>query len=495
MQKLKSFTDWDNLYFLTASVVLGLVIAISLLEYRAGDFWVYSSIAYYLSEAPFRPGNPISDASTLNTTYWPYLVLVGCIANVSSLEPYQVLSLLAPCNALFLLWSFRKFVVSLTAETKAPALSLLFVLLYWGREAYFHGGFLHLLGLTFTAANPSTLGLAIVFFLGSRWRRLDSAQSPLSDVVAAVSFISLIIVHQLSWLLAAVLLVSLCVLQSYNSLYRRSFEAAALIVCSLGLAWFWPMFPLARIVFAEGGDSATGALIFYDAHLQCMIPTFIFVLITFFRFRKNKCDSLALSVSFLLGIYLLSVLSDSWSYGRVLAFINILSCICAADFFIRNYRQSTYVVQKGYLGLLWLSMLWFGTIRGIELSDALRYYKPDVQGGYKELEEVTIGIPKQRTILAPKAYGVVLNGLGYKVVINDRNSLFLEDFTAREKFVERFYAFEPVGPDQERFPGTYSFDFLVCDVMCQRQKELYQFIESNYSLFSSSKVFKIFERT
>src|SRR5262245_53334793 len=149
------------------AVALAVLVFCALHAWRGfwvSDFWEHAAVVRELAVRPFSPRHPILAVDATHAFFSPYHLPIALAARPTAASPISALAIAGLVNIVLLVLALRRFLVRLLPEgAAATPYALVFILLLWGRDAWWWSGFLHIDFLPFVVPYPSTFAAAGMF--------------------------------------------------------------------------------------------------------------------------------------------------------------------------------------------------------------------------------------------------------------------------------------------------------------------------------------------
>jgi hypothetical protein len=316
-------------YLLLCSALFLLLWAHSWSDAWLGDFWIYTATVAELAASPLHPRHPLFGNDFAFAFLSPYTWALGVAARLSGLSAFQVVVLQGFVNLALLAWAVHAFVATWLRRPAASFYAMLFILLLWAPDAWRFSGFLHLRSLAFVLPYPSTFAFAVA--LGTlAWfpKRIESGSSAWAALVVPI-MATLWILHPVNGLF---LTLGLLVASVETARPVRHWVTFVLVfAASLGLAFAWPLFPVADLWFGQLGRVHEGNDTMYQGPLPRIAPALLAIPWLLLRLRRNPRDPLSLLALSLGALVVFGGLSGQWTFGRLIAHVAILLHVALAD--------------------------------------------------------------------------------------------------------------------------------------------------------------------
>ncbi|MFJ9814283.1 hypothetical protein ACIRU3_03240 [Streptomyces sp. NPDC101151] len=424
-----------------AALVLVLLLLVIVRLPWAGDLGMHAATVQRLRHSLLHPGNPLVDADTPSPYYSPWMLLLGCLARITSLSVFDVLRIGALVGLGLLVTGVWRYVRTLSDHRVAPALAILCLVFLWGPLLFNWSGFLGLNSLALTVSYPSVLALGLSFHLWAWLTRALRGESGWGVWLWLGLLWGLILLcHQFTGVVASLgALAVVIAARPGRALLLRLGTAAAMGVVLLAL---WPYYDFFAL-FSAGADLEAIHRPLYE-HLPGRFGLVLLGVVALgLRLRRDRRDPLV--VFFLLGVLVFAAggLTGHYSWGRALPAVLIPAQLAAALEVVSAGRRTVRVGWACVLGAALAVGAWAqaGTLGYVVGRDALpgavaaKYRTPWV--GYQWITPwVKYGdVVMARTVPSRQipAYGPYTVAPGYPDV-------FLPDEARRDAAVTRYFA-------------------------------------------------------
>ncbi len=324
--------DWwrgPGRYLLLGAALFVLLLEHSWTDAWLGDFWIYVATVEELAESPFHPRNPLFGNDYAFAFLSPYTWALGIASRLTGLGSFEVLVVQGLVNLALLLGALYAFVATWLHRRSAAFYALLFVLFLWGRDPWMFSSFFHLRSLAFVLPYPSTFAAALALASLAAFPRFARSGSNAWAAFAVPVTAVLWIIHPVSGLF---LWMGLIAWSLGAPRPRRHWVALALAFgAGLGLAFAWPLCPLADLWFRQVGLVHQGNDAMYSDPLHRVAPALLGAPWLLLRLKRNPRDPLALLALGLAGLITYGGLFGKWSYGRLISHAVLLLQVTLAD--------------------------------------------------------------------------------------------------------------------------------------------------------------------
>ncbi|MEU7056388.1 hypothetical protein [Streptomyces sp. NPDC046197] len=455
-----------------ALVVVLLLLVIARLPW-AGDLGMHAATIERLRHNLMHPGNPLVAADTPSPYYSPWMVLLGCVADVTGLSVFVVLRLAALAGLGLLLTGVWRYVRTLSAHRAAPALAVLCLVLLWGTALINWSGFLALNSLALTVSYPSVFALGLAFhFWASLTRALRTPTGWGGWLGLGALWAVTLLCHQFTGVVATLGgLATVLVARPAPALWPRLGASAAL---GLLVLWLWPYYDFFALSSA-GGDLEEVHRALYAHFARRYWLTLIGVAALGRRWRRDRWDPLA--AFFLLGtvVCLAGWASGHYSWGRALPAALIPAQLAAAVEVVearpRAVRKRWAWVLAGALALgAWTQAGVIGYVVGRQaLPKALAVdYTPPWAGYHWITPYVRYG----DVVMARAFPSRLIPAYGPYTVAPGYPDFFLPDESRRSDAVERYFARGTPGAERWDLLRQYGVRWVVDEGRPRRDPEL-----------------------
>ncbi|MGW3356638.1 hypothetical protein ACWDFL_14630 [Streptomyces bungoensis] len=408
----------------------------------AGDLGMHAATVQRLRHSLLHPGNPLVDAATPSPYYSPWMVLLGCVARITSLSVFDVLRIGALAGLALLVTGVWRYVRTLSAHRAAPALAFLGLVLLWGPLLFEWSGFLGLNSLALTVAYPSVFALGLSFHF---WAWLTRALRAEATGWAAwlglgVMWALILLCHQFTGVVAS--LGALATVIAARPGRQALLRLAAALALGVALLWLWPYYDFFSL-FSAGADLEAIHRPLYG-HLAGRFGLVLLgVAALGLRWRRDRWDPLVLF--FLLGalVFAAGGLTGHYSWGRALPAALIPAQLAAALEAVSAGRRAVRTGWACVLGAALAVGAWTqaGTLGYALDKDALpaavaaKYHQPWV--GY---QWITPWVKYGDVVMAETWPARQIPAYGPYTVAPGYPDVFLPDAAERTAAVRRFFA-------------------------------------------------------
>ncbi|MGW2748669.1 hypothetical protein [Streptomyces sp. NPDC001450] len=311
-----------------AALVLVLMLLVIVRLPWAGDLGMHAATVQRLRHSLLTPGNPLVDADTPSPYYSPWMLLLGCLARITSLSVFDVLRIGAVVGLGLLATGVWRYVRTLSAHRAAPALAILSLVFLWGPLLFNWSGFLGLNSLALTVSYPSVFALGLSFHFWAWLTRALRAETRWGVWLWLGLLWGLILLcHQFTGVVASLgALAMVIAARPGREVLLRLGAASALGVV---LLWLWPYYDFFSL-FSAGADLEAIHRPLYD-HLAGRFGLVLLGVVALgLRRRRDRWDPLVLF--FLLGVlvFVTGGLTGHYSWGRALPAVLIPAQLAAA---------------------------------------------------------------------------------------------------------------------------------------------------------------------
>ena len=311
-----------------AVLVLVLLLLVIVRLPWAGDLGMHAATVQRLRHSLLHPGNPLVDADTPSPYYSPWMLVLGCLARVTSLSVFDVLRIGALAGLGLLVSGVWRYVRTLSAHRAAPALALLSLVLLWGPLLFNWSGFLGLNSLALTVSYPSVFALGLSFHFWAWLTRALRAETGWGRWLGLGLLWALILLcHQFTGVVAS--LGALAMVIAARPGRQTLLRLGAALAVGMLLLWLWPYYDFFAL-FSAGADLEAIHRPLYD-HLAGRFGLVLLGVVALgLRWRRDRWDPLVLF--FLLGALMFAAggLSGHYSWGRALPAALIPAQLAAA---------------------------------------------------------------------------------------------------------------------------------------------------------------------
>ncbi|MDQ3898163.1 MAG: hypothetical protein M3326_13135 [Actinomycetota bacterium] len=328
----------------------------------AVDIWEHAAAARELAQRPLHPRHPLlAGVDAPHQFFSPYHLAVGLFSRVTGLSIVTAFNVAAVANVVLLFVGLRLFVQALRLRRHADFWALLFMLFLWGPGAWVFSGFHHFDVLTLVASYPSMFVKGLIFICF--WAHLRYLRS--GDVRWLLPVLGISTVVLLAHPVDAVALAIGVLALTWTADVERRDRALVLTVAAIGLsvllASLWPYYSLTALLFgkaAEGFRTAgdAGDRDMYVDVLKRMSLCLVVLPFIVGRLERWRSEPLAVMFVGLVAAYSYGYLTEDWSYGRLIASIQIVAAIILADERARVGEMAIVLGEVGRPLLRWIQV-------------------------------------------------------------------------------------------------------------------------------------------
>lgn len=299
------------------------------------DLWEHAAAARELGARPFNPRHPLLPVDRPHQFFSPYLMGVGLFSRFTGLSIVNALNFAAVFNLVLVLVGLRLFVRRLTSRPHVDFYALLFILFLWGPGAWFFSGFLHFDVIVVVLSYPSTFCKGLVFL--SLWAHINYIEKDDTRwllptlVMATVIFLS----HPVDAIFLGIGVLALSV-SLPGTRGRHAVLTVATMAGAFLLAFAWPPLPFFDLLFGEATEGYRRSIAGADRDMYVdILPrlglALVVVPFALHRLKSWRTDPLVLMFFGTLAAYAFGWYTDNWSYGRLIASVQVVGAIMLAD--------------------------------------------------------------------------------------------------------------------------------------------------------------------
>ncbi len=225
-------------------VLLVLMTSSTLYEVGDWDFWEHSAVVKELATHPLSPQHPLFKLNEPHAFYSPYLLFVGLLARLSSLNPIDALAMAGLFNLLLFLISFRLFIHYFFNKfhDAIAFYGLILILFLWPASALDWSGFIHFKILRWVLPYPSTFVIGLTFLIFSLYHfALNKTNRPLILLTGLLLAVA-ILTHPPTAVVTCIGILAIS-LHFYNIIgFRALLTGWSLLIGVVTLVFLWPYF-------------------------------------------------------------------------------------------------------------------------------------------------------------------------------------------------------------------------------------------------------------
>jgi alpha-1,6-mannosyltransferase len=213
----------------------------------------------------------------------------------------------------------------------AAPYALIFILVFWGSEAWSWSGFLHWFALPYVAPYPSTFAAALTLL--SLSLLLDHLAQPRLwrlVVLGLLTSLTLLVHPTTAVVLLASLPVVLVTVRGPDRI-RRAVPVVLTVALATALAIAWPYFSLLSLLTTRSPDFDKDSLSLYERTIVRIWPALVLLPAALWRLRSDRRSPAVFIFAFLGMIYCIGAVSGAYGLGRVIAWVVVFIDISAAQ--------------------------------------------------------------------------------------------------------------------------------------------------------------------
>ncbi|MFJ9869586.1 hypothetical protein [Streptomyces sp. NPDC101165] len=311
-----------------AALVLVLMLLVIVRLPWAGDLGMHAATVQRLRHSLLNPGNPLVDVDTPSPYYSPWMLLLGCLARITSLSVFDVLRIGAVIGFGLLTTGVWRYVRTLSAHRAAPALAILSLVFLWGPALFNWSGFLGLNSLALTVSYPSVLALGLSFHFWAWLTRALRSETRWAVWLGLGLLWGLILLcHQFTGVVASLGALAMVIAARPGRAVLLRLGAA--LVLGMVLLWLWPYYDFFSL-FSAGADLEAIHRPLYD-HLAGRFGLVLLGVVALgLRWRRDRWDPLVLFFTLGVLVFAAGGLTGHYSWGRALPAVLIPAQLAAA---------------------------------------------------------------------------------------------------------------------------------------------------------------------
>ncbi|HEX2046837.1 MAG TPA: hypothetical protein VHF27_03675 [Acidimicrobiales bacterium] len=355
---------FEHRYLVLCAVVLLFMVSYLAKNTWAGavDIWEHAAAARELAERPFDPRHPLlSGVDRPHQFFSPYHLAIGLSARVTGVSVVTAFSVAAIANLILLFVGLRLFVQGLGLRPHTDFWALLFMLFLWGPGAWIFSGFHHFDVLALVVSYPSIFVKGLVFI--SFWAHLKYLRSAAPRWLLPTLAVSAVVLlaHPVNAIALGIGVLALTWTADVERRDRALVLTVATLALSLLLAMLWPYYSLYGLLFGEAteGFRTAGDVGDRDMYVDVVKRLCLALVVVPFLFRRLerwRSDPLALMFVGLLAAYGYGYFTEDWSYGRLIAQVQIVAAIILADERARVGEMAMALGEAGRPILRWIQV-------------------------------------------------------------------------------------------------------------------------------------------
>ena len=423
------------------AVALAVLVFCALHAWRGfwvSDFWEHAAVVRELAVRPFSPRHPILAVDATHAFFSPYHLAIALAARATGASPISALAIAGLVNIVLLVLALRRFLVRLLPEgAAATPYALVFILLLWGRDAWWWSGFLHIDFLPFVVPYPSTFAAAGMFLgLSLLLDALDHGRVRAFGGIAILVAVC-VIIHPPTAVVLFAGLAALFVARAHTRWLINGALLLGAVVAGVAATMAWPYFPVLNLLVAPPREFHRYGAVFYQRVPAQIWPALLALPVLAWRLRRTRRDPLVLFVAFLGAIYALGAITGAYGLGRVIAYIVVfiliaLACAVATWECRLPARRAWLVPAYALLVAGVFAAYHRGRLVGIVRAEAPTW---------PVIEKILAPVAPADVVLTDSRTSYVVPALTGGHVIGWRHPIYwVPDQTERRQALERFFA-------------------------------------------------------
>jgi alpha-1,6-mannosyltransferase len=404
---------------------------------QGGDFWQHAAAVRELARHPLAPMHPQLLLTAPTPFFTPYTLGAALVSRATGVDAVSTLSALGIVNLVLWLIGLRVFLSACTRERADTAAfyTLVFTLLWWGRDPWLYSGFFHLRALVYVLPYPSTFATAITLIaLGANARRVAGGSQLWLPLIALVAGI-VVLTHPLTFVFFAIgIAAQVC---TSGAPVRDAIRVVVVMSVVGGLCLLWPYFPLAALVTSQSQVFDADNREMYQGVLRAVWPTMVLFGWALTRRSVGWPRWLGAMLAGLCVVYAFGGSTSRYSYGRTLPGIVLAMQSWAA---LAIARAETAGIQTPTPSAWWRRALPVAAlVIGFALSHgAIRaFVHPRVDPSYEFLEHV---VAPDAVVLTDLDSGRIVAAYSGRIVAAAHAIAFVAGMDDRKADVERFFS-------------------------------------------------------
>lgn len=428
------------------AVVLWIGLAIQNAQRQFGsDIWQHVPAINEFMANPLDPDHIYVSGRVPHQSLNAYHLILGFLGSLFGLSAIHTAQIAGLFNAAAILLLFPQFVRSFVTHRRAPVIALLLTTLAWGPNSWRFSGFLNLNSIGFGTPYPSHFAIWMSFLIIWVLRRAIESRSLRLRYLLPMGLGGFLVVNA-----HPITLGGLGIFAGALALERRSRQGAvgvAVIALSALIGTLiWPFFDLFEIVADWSVFDAENEAM-YDRVLMRLAPALLGLWPLLIRYRRDRRDALFLAFTGTLIVYLLGLVLDRATYGRILPFMAMSLHLALAgsiamwfDRQSRALRRRSVAVGFG-LGLLALILASPAVVRMVPhaILPAQIRSDPKLATDFEFVVPIGSIIEQGDVVLAPPEISTPLASVGADLV-TFRPVPFLPDQVQRKEDAIDFFS-------------------------------------------------------
>lgn len=404
-----------------------------------GDFWEHAAVVKALSENLLHPSNPIIKGDMPHAFFSPYSLLVASFARIVHLDSVTALGYAAFANLIIFLFGFYAFCVALFGERARPvaALSLLFILFFWGKAPFNWSGFYHFKVLSYVLPYPSTFAMGLSLFTLSLVVKEQPSAWYTRKTIWVILLNTIVVLthpHTGMFLFIALATLNFC-FGEYDAKYAL-LKSALQIIPAILLALVWPYFTIADFLFGNNHDFQESSKGLFTGRLRINWPVLLVFPGLLVIKRDKAIHFLLLTIVIMSGLYLVGFFSKQYVAGRLVSDIVMfahfllayMAVICLSQKLTRNSILYLSLLAAGICTSLYLNGKAF-----IDTINPKRFNTPQKYGFLRNT------VSTDDVILADETSDEFIPAFSGKVITAVKPIYWIPDIEERKRNVHSFF--------------------------------------------------------
>lgn len=475
----------NNRYWVASFSLFVVMTSFNLYGYFGTDFWEHSAVVKELATHPLSPKHPLFNLNKPHVFFSPYLLCVGLLARLGSLNAIDALVIAGVVNLLLLLISLRLFIQCFfnKFQDAIAFYTLILVLFLWPAEAWKWSGFIHFKVLGFVLPYPSTFAIASTFLIFALYHHALAHENKFQVLFTGLLSTVVVLTHPPTAVVTLIGILAIS-LHFYNIIGVRALAMGfVLVIGAVSLVFLWPYYSFFDLVILNSSGQTNLQLITITtkpthstsdmyARAYLIWPTLVLLPVVLpslrSRLTANKFDSFLLMLCATVLIYILGYfvgyLTGNYHLGRTISFIAIFIQIALAA----RLAQLEAAMRGGKfwpsLPVMLVCVLLVGTIalnspNKFVLAEALKGFQ-GMRHSYKDYEDLGRYVEQYDVVLSDIQTSWLIPTFAGKIIASKHPVSFIDDHSARRKDQKTFFSEGIQAEEKDSILKRYQVDYI-----------------------------------